>query len=621
MLIFPDLSPHAGEFILDTDASDQAIGAVLSQKGRDGIERVVSYSSRSLTSRERNYCTTRKEMLALVFFIKQNRHYLLGRKFLVRTDHQSLRWLQNFRDPEGQIARWQEQLQEYEFECHHRPGKLHGNADALSRIPSRDHGNCPSCITQHVALVNLQKAEYGRWQEAQASDPDISLIYHERRSGRDKPAPKEMEGKSYEARCLWAMWDKLAIEEGVLVFDFGPTYLRRIVVPQALVTEVLSELHQQLGHAGINKLESAARQRFWWPHQRRDIVNFCQTCERCATFKNPPIAHRAPLQSMTAGYPNEIVGVDLVGPLPETPRGNRYILVMVDYFTKWCEAVPIAQADTLTVATAMTNHWVCQWGAPGQLHSDRGSCFESSLVQEMCRVLGIDKTRTTAYHPQGNGQVERTNRSLKSLLKAFVDQNIYEWDTLLPKCLLAYRSTVHSSTGQTPSFMWTGREVRLPSDVRLPRSQQVYPSVVEYVSKLLDSVRRTHEAARIHLANAQRRQKEYYDKKVFGVPLKAGDLVYLHQAPVSGIPAKLHREWAGPYVVDRIISDLTCVIRDPKNAVGPPMVVHFNRLKPFHIESEHSDEEHHNEPPTEVATEVEVPAQGGFGVATGTLPI
>ncbi|CAH8585581.1 unnamed protein product, partial [Dicrocoelium dendriticum] len=534
VLVFPDLSPNAGEFILDTDASDQAIGAVLSQKGQDGIERVVSYSSRSLSARERNYCTTRKEMLALVFFIKQNRHYLLGRKFLVRTDHQSLRWLQNFRDPEGQIARWQEQLQEYDFECRHRPGALHANADALSRLPTRAHGDCPSCSTQHVALVNLQSSEYGRWQEAQAADPDVSPIYDKRLLGSDKPTAKEMEGKSYEARCLWAMWDKLSIEEGVLVFDFGPNYIRRIVVPRSLVSEVLSKLHEQLGHAGINKLEAAARQRFWWPHQRRDVTNFCQTCETCATFKNPTITRRAPLQPMNAGYPNEIVGVDLVGPLPETSRGHRYILVMVDYFTKWCEAVPIAQADTVTVATAMVNHWVCHWGAPGQLHSDRGSCFESLLVQELCRVFGIDKTRTTAYHPQGNGQVERTNRSLKSLLKAFVEQNVSEWDAMLPKCLLAYRSTVHASTGQTPSFMWTGREVRLPSDIRLPSPQQPHSSVTEYVSKLLDSLHQTHQAARIHLGNAHRRQKDYYDKKVFGAPLKAGDQVYLHQVPTAG---------------------------------------------------------------------------------------
>ncbi|CAH8627089.1 unnamed protein product [Dicrocoelium dendriticum] len=619
LLVFPDISTSAGEFILDTDASDHAIGAVLSQKGTDGVERVVSYGSRSLTSRERNYCTTRKEMLALVFFIKQNRHYLLGRKFVVRTDHQSLRWLQNFKDPEGQIARWQEQLQEYDFECQHRPGAKHANADALSRIPIRNHGDCPSCITQHVALVNLQRAEYGRWQEAQASDPDISLIYDKRRSGGGRPTSKEMEGKSYEARCLWAMWEKLSMEEGVLVFDFGPTYARRIVVPRTLVSEVLSELHKQLGHAGINKLESAARQRFWWPHQRRDVINFCQSCETCATFKNPHITQRAPLQPIVAGYPNEIVGVDLIGPLRETPRGNRYILVMVDYFTKWCEAVPLSQADTVTVTTAMVNQWICQWGAPGQLHSDRGSSFESSLVRELCRVLGIDKTRTTAYHPQGNGQVERTNRSLKLLLKAFVDQNISEWDTMLSKCLLAYRSTVHSSTGQTPFFMWTGREVRLPSDIRLPTSQQPHPSVTEYVSKLLNSLQQTHQSARVHLANAHRRQKDYYDKKTFGVPLKTGDVVYLHQVPAAGVPTKLCHEWAGPYVVQRVISDLNCVIKDPNNPVAQPMIVHFNRLKPFHTVTGQVAMDSDN-PSTEVAIEMEVPAKGGYGVATRTLP-
>ncbi|CAH8556952.1 unnamed protein product [Dicrocoelium dendriticum] len=617
LLIFPDLSPSAGQFILDTDASDKAIGAVLSQLGSDGVERVVAYCSRSLSPRERNYCTTRKEMLALVYFIKQNRHYLLGRKFLVRTDHQSLRWLQNFKDPEGQIARWQEQLQEYDFECRHRPGKQHANADALSRIPPRNHGECPSCNTQHVAIVNLQGAEYGRWQTAQANDPDTALIYERRLNGGDKPTSKEMEGKSYEARCLWSMWDYLTTEEGVLVFNFGPTYTRRIIVPHSMVREVLSDLHKEMGHAGINKMDEAVRRRFWWPHQRRDVINYCQACEECGTFKNPRIVNRAPLQPMVAGYPNEIVGVDLIGPLPETPRGNRFILVMIDYFTKWCEAIPIRQADTSTVATALVNHWVCHWGAPGQLHSDKGSCFESSLVIEVCRLLGIDKTRTTAYHPQGNGQVERTNRSLKSLLKAFADRNINEWDNVLPRCLLAYRSTVHSSTGQTPFLMWTGREARLPSDLRLPMTQQLQSSVMEYVSKLLDSLWQSHQSARVHLGNAHRRQKEYYDKKVFGVPLKVGDLVWLHQPQASGVPAKFHREWTGPYTVERVLSEATCMIKDRNNPNSQPIVVHFNRLKPCRQEAESIESERADSPPV-VARELEVPAEGGYGVAPGT---
>ena len=139
ILALPITTPSAGRFILDTDASERAIGAVLSQE-QGGHEKVIAYASRNLDKRERNYCTTRREMLALVYFLGHFRPYLLGRPFLVRTDHRSLQWLRNFRDPQGQIARWQEKLQEYDFTCEYRPGKHHSNADALSRPPSQLSG-------------------------------------------------------------------------------------------------------------------------------------------------------------------------------------------------------------------------------------------------------------------------------------------------------------------------------------------------------------------------------------------------------------------------------------------------------------------------------------------------
>lgn len=147
VLAYPGISSAAGSFILDTDASQYlGIGAVLSQQQQDGTERVIAYGSRSLNEHERNYCTTRLEMLALVTFVDYFPYYLLGRKFCIRTDHQSLQWLTSFKEPEGQVARWLECLQEYDYEIQHRPGKQHNNAESLSRRPRRDHGECPSCL-------------------------------------------------------------------------------------------------------------------------------------------------------------------------------------------------------------------------------------------------------------------------------------------------------------------------------------------------------------------------------------------------------------------------------------------------------------------------------------------
>ena len=155
MLAYPDFSSSAGSFILHTDASQQfGIGAVLSQLQPDGAERVIAYGSRSLNDHEKNYSTTRLEMLALVTYIDHFRYYLFGRWFRVRTDHHSLTWLMSFKDPQGQVARWLERLQENDYEVTQRPGKQHCNADALSRRPRRNHGECPSCLPS----VNSQVA-------------------------------------------------------------------------------------------------------------------------------------------------------------------------------------------------------------------------------------------------------------------------------------------------------------------------------------------------------------------------------------------------------------------------------------------------------------------------------
>lgn len=172
VLAYPNFSAEAGSFILDTDASQyQGIGAVLSQQQQDGTERVIAYGSRSLNEHEKNYCTTRLEMLALVTYVDYFRYYLLGRRFRIRTDHSSLRWLTSFKEPQGQVARWLERLQEYDYEVQHRPGKQHSNADSLSRRPRRNHGECPSCVPPAKSEVATVTSRLPRGHED--NEPDL----------------------------------------------------------------------------------------------------------------------------------------------------------------------------------------------------------------------------------------------------------------------------------------------------------------------------------------------------------------------------------------------------------------------------------------------------------------
>ena len=313
---------------------------------------------------------------------------------------------------------------------------------------------------------------------------------------------------------------------------------------------------------------------------------------------------------MRAGYPNEIVGVDIMGPITESLGRNRYIIVMVDYFTKWAEAVAVQTIDTSSVARVIFDNWIAQWGAPTQLHTDRGGSFESSTIYELCKLMQIDKTRTTAYHPQGNGLVERTNRTLINLLQAMVEETQL-WDQALKKCIMAYRSTVHTSTGQTPHLMWTGREMRIPCDLRAPYAGRIPMVNTEYVVTLKDDLIKSHELARKHLSTQQRKQKEYYDRSTHGKPLEVGDQVYLHsEVPAPGVPAKLSRRWKGPYVVHKALSEVLYEIRNPQRPTES-IVVHFNRLKPAPEEQLRPTTQPQSDIP-EVGAEAEIPIGGGI---------
>ena len=239
-------------FILDTDASDTGIGAILSQSQPDGTERVIAYASRALTRQERRYCVTRRELLAAVEFTHHFRCYLIGRKFTLRTDHASLTWLQNFREPEGQLARWLERLQEYDFELVHRPGRQHSNADALSRMPctqcGRDtHDQEGLLIT---AVTNGDKGELlerspEELRHLQLSEPTVGLVLRAMEVG-EKPDPRAAQSHGPETRRLLQLWNRLEVKDGTLWrrYEDIPRKLNilQLVVPASLREEVCLEV-------------------------------------------------------------------------------------------------------------------------------------------------------------------------------------------------------------------------------------------------------------------------------------------------------------------------------------------------------------------------------------------
>ncbi len=239
------------------------------------------------------------------------------------------------------------------------------------------------------------------------------------------------------------------------------------MVPEELVNEILTLMHHDktAGHLGTEKLTGKIRARFYWPGRQRAIKQWCKTCEACAAYKVRGPSSRAPMTGAVTGCPFERITVNLMGPFPTTERGNMYIMVVTDYFSRLAESYAIPNQQAVTVAKKLVEMFMLRLGVPRTIHSDQGKYFESRLFQEMCKLLQMNKTRTTPYNPQSDGLVERMNKTLISMLSVFVEDNQSNWDELLPYVMMTCRSSVQSSTGFTPYKMLFGAEITLPVDV------------------------------------------------------------------------------------------------------------------------------------------------------------
>ena len=356
---------------------------------------------------------------------------------------------------------------------------------------------------------------------------------------------------------------------------------RQLVVPQLLRKEVFEQLHGSptCGHFGVTKTLARIRERFFWPRCRQSVEEWCRKCEKCAASKGPGRKHKGPMKQFNVGAPLERVTLDILGPLPTSVRGNKYILIVGDYFTKWVEAYPLENQKAETVAEVFVREFVSCFGVPLQLHSDQGRNFESVLFSEMCRLLGIDKTRTTALHPQSNGMVETFNRTLENQLAIFIEKHQQDWDSHVPLILLAYRSPVHESTGKTPSFLMFGREVNLPVDLlfgRPPGSKET-ETVDHHVDQLKTRMENVHKFARTRIRIASDRMKRRYDVGSTTEKFQCVDAVWFYNLQrKKGLSPKLSTDWEGPYLVVKQINDL--LYRIQKSPRGKSRVVHRNRL-------------------------------------------
>lgn len=616
-------------FVLYTDASQVAIGSVLTQLV-DGLDRVVAYASHALTASERRWSTYDRELWAIVWSVRNFRHYLGLRHFTIVTDHKPLLGLRRLpidNDRTGRRSRWALELDPYDWVIMHKSGVQHTNADALSRCPvapvtlvssgtqtvvtgggssdavygvetsSEAPPEAPSpdmsasheptvCDDEMVRSLFNDGSDIRRFQR---EDPDIRCVLEWLKEGQ-RPPKLRLKGASQGLKILWHEFPRMTVVDGILyrhIVSTDDDETRQVVVPSALVQEVLRHLHggPLSAHLAVERTIARAQSVCFWPCMYRDIRLWCEQCYACQRRKSPVPHHRAPMRTSLAERPFQRVAADILE-LPITSKGKRYVLAMEDYFSKFVNLYAIADQRATTVAECVFS-FVMEHGVMETLHTDMGRQFESEVIRQLCAMLGVKKTHTTPYNPKSDGMVERLNRTVIDQLAKILLVSEGEWDSCLPHVAFAYNTSVHSSTGFTPYFLTHGREARVPVDVLLgpgQQSGQVHDSLDEFVLSLR---RRLDAAFRQTLDNsvtASDKQRTYYDAKQRHCPYDVGDLVWLNDPTESR--RKLAPHWKGPYVIQQRqdrdgIVGVTYVIGSPFEEATPLQTVHYDRLRRY----------------------------------------
>ena len=633
---FPDWNKP---FVLTTDASVTAISYILGQKDENGKEYAVAYGGRSLRGAEIRYAIHELECLAMVEGIRAYHHYLSHQEFCAITDNIALTWLKTAKHTTSRLLRWALCLQGYNYEIIHRKGILNKNADALSRreYVSSDSPQSKveeSCLEETAVIlvdphnfepvtmqvssmsladkqadpesleVTLEYAFNDKSQDsspqinamsatdlsqAQHSCPDFSAIYHYLETG-ELPSDTKLAHKTAVAS------DQYIIDNGVLFHMYSPRtqgipkelrVIRQLAVPTDWREDILRSYHDSLfggGHQGFDRTYASIRMKYYWPKMYAEILDYIKTCDPCQKSKHHFHAHPAPLQNMPIEGRFDRWHIDILGPLAPSSEGHKYILVVVDSYTRWPEAFPLKNQTATEIGKVLYREIFSRYGAPRALLSDRGQNFMSKLVTAICQLFQVTRLHTSSYHPATNSTCERLNSTLAQALRTYCPNSQPNWPDMIPGILMAHRMTpATQSTSLSPYFMVFGKEMPLPIDTSL-RPKDTLPATTQTeLGNIVENLKLAEKIAAEKLKNAQTSSKDYYDKGAKLPSYKEGDrvLVYNPKRP-KGIASKTFIKWQGPYYITKVGPHYTYILRDASTHKELTSPVHANRMKPYH---------------------------------------
>lgn len=617
ILQYPDFNK---QFILTVDASKQGIGAVLSQLSDDGNDLPIAFASSGFSTADQNKPPIYQELLAIYFGIKHFRPYLYGTHFLVRSDHKPLSFLFTMKDPATKFARIRTELTAYNFTIEHIKGADNVAADALSRIEfdsiKNIKGNKQLLVTTRSATnKNNEMNQCANIVEA------MNNIHIKKYPSIKFNIDKDECNFSIRGRHLWKS-KTFIIRPGSVTQSLRLvlTELKNISLTKrfknlrinnkdgifklinrqefiSLAKEVLKELNIYImsptkeiksekeradliqhfhdheiegGHVGQKRLYQKLRSQFTWKNMAKDVATFVKNCPTCRINK-PKIKNKESLQlTETPPHPFHTIAIDTIGPFPTTTNRNKYAVTIICEFSKYLIIKPIPNKESKTIANVLLNSCILTYGPIRIIKSDLGTEYVNSLMTDLSNLLHISHNKSTAYHHETIGSVERSHKTLNEYLRNYIHTN-KDWPTLIKYFEYCYNSTPNSSIDMyTPFELVFGRKAGTLIHHNNDNKNKV--SVNEYINNVKRNLELAYDNTTEFINKNKLRTKAYYDRSINPIEIKIGDNVLL----INEVRSKLDPLYKDNYIV-RSVEDKNVLIEN--TLTGKSVLVHKNRIR------------------------------------------